>query len=237
MTKSPQPFVSLTQIPNFSPEMAEVVGVDSHLPALPPERIHPEALKAHFADPPPWSTPIYEPPFNSRPPAPASVLLGIVMRAQPTVLLTQRTAHLSNHSGQVAFPGGRQDPQDQDTVATALREAQEEVGLHPRHVSVLGQLPLYVTGTGFKVTPVVALIDPDMSLQANPGEVAEVFEVPLLYLMNPAHHRRHAVVWDGVHREWFSMPYQDGPVNRMIWGATAGILRNFYQFLQASNRA
>lgn len=234
MTSSTTPFVSLTQIPNFSPEMAEVLGVDSHLPALSPERIHPAALRAHFADPPPWATPIHEPPFSSRPPAPASVLLGIVMREQPTVLLTQRTAHLSTHSGQIAFPGGRQDEQDADAVATALREAEEEVGLHPAHVSVLGQLPLYVTGTGFKVTPVVALIHPEMRLQANPHEVAEVFEVPLLYLMNPAHHRRHAVVWDGVRREWFSMPYQDGPTQRMIWGATAGILRNFYQFLQAS---
>lgn len=235
MTKPSTPFVSLTQIPNFSPEMAEVVGVDSHLPALPLERIHPQALRAHFADPPPWPNPIHEPPFNSRPPAPASVLLGIVMRDQPTVLLTQRTAHLSNHSGQIAFPGGRQDPQDADAVATALREAEEEVGLHHSHVSVLGQLPLYVTGTGFKVTPVVALVHPDMQLQANPGEVAEVFEVPLIYLMNPAHHKRHAVVWDGVHREWYSMPYQDGELQRMIWGATAGILRNFYQFLQAAN--
>lgn len=235
MTQTTPTFVSLTQIPHFSPEMAEVVGVDSHLPALPGERIQPEALRAHFADPPPWSTPIHEPPFNNRPPAPASVLLGIVMREQPTVLLTQRTAHLSNHSGQVAFPGGRQDAQDADEVATALREAQEEVGLHPRHVSVLGQLPLYVTGTGFQITPVVALIQPDMRVQANPAEVADVFEVPLLYLMNPGNHRRHAMVWDGVRREWFSMPYQDGPHQRMIWGATAGILRNFYQFLQAKD--
>jgi 8-oxo-dGTP pyrophosphatase MutT (NUDIX family) len=150
------------------------------------------------------------------------------------VLLTQRTAHLSNHSGQIAFPGGRQDEQDADAVAAALREAAEEVGLHQHHVSVLGTLPLYVTGTGFKVTPVVALIDPAMQLQANPDEVAEVFEVPLLFLMNPAHHRRHAVVWEGVRREWFSMPYQEGATQRMIWGATAGILRNFYQFLQAA---
>ena len=234
MTKPSTPFVSLTQIPNFSAEMAEVVGVDSHLPALLPERLAPQALRAHFADPPPWPTPTHEPPFSSRPPAPASVLLGIVMRQQPTVLLTQRTAHLSNHSGQIAFPGGRQDDQDADAVAAALREAEEEVGLLTRHVSVLGQLPLYVTGTGFKVTPVVALIDSEMQLKANPDEVAEVFEVPLLFLMNPAHHRRHAVVWEGVRREWFSMPYQEGATQRMIWGATAGILRNFYQVLQAA---
>ena len=234
MTKSSPQVVSLTQIPNFSPEMAEVVGVDAHLPALPPERFAPQALRAHFADPPPWSNPIHEPPFTNRAPVAASVLLGIVMRDQPTVLLTQRTAHLSNHSGQIAFPGGRQDEQDSDPVATALREAEEEVGLNRQHVSVLGQLPLYVTGTGFKVTPVVALVHPEMQLQANPGEVAEVFEVPLMHVMNPANHRRHAMAWQGVRREWFSMPYQDGPTQRMIWGVTAGILRNLYQFLQAA---
>jgi 8-oxo-dGTP pyrophosphatase MutT (NUDIX family) len=227
------PFVSLTQIPQFSPEAAEVLGVDDHLPSIALERLHAPALQSYFADPPVWTTPIHEPPMTQRVPAPASVLLGIVMRHQPMVLLTLRTAHLSNHSGQIAFPGGRQDAQDADETAAALREAQEEVGLHPQFVQVLGCLPLYVTGTGFKVTPVVALIDPAMRLQANPHEVAEVFEVPLLHLMNPANHRRHAVEWQGVRREWFSMPYQDEQTTRMIWGVTAGILRNFYQFLQA----
>lgn len=219
--------------PKFNPESAELLGTDGHLPALPLARLHPKALRAHFADPPPWTQPIYEPPFSSRPPAPASVLLGIVMRDEPTVLLTLRTAHLSSHSGQIAFPGGRQDAQDADEVAAALREAEEEVGLHPSHVSVLGRLPLYITGTGFKVTPVVALISPDMRLQANPHEVADVFEVPLLHLMNPANHQRHALQWQGVQREWYAMPYDSPEARRVIWGATAGILRNFYEFLQA----
>ncbi len=229
------PFVSLTHIPNFSPELAEVLGVDDHLPSIPLERLHGKALQAYFADPPDWATPTLEPPMTQRVPAAASVLLGIVMRAEPMVLLTQRTTHLSNHSGQIAFPGGRQDPQDADEVAAALREAQEEVGLNPQLVQVLGCLPLYVTGTGFKVTPVVGLVDPAMHLQANPQEVADVFEVPLLHVMNPANHHRHAVEWQGVRREWFSMPYQDRQTTRMIWGITAGILRNLYQFLQAKS--
>jgi 8-oxo-dGTP pyrophosphatase MutT (NUDIX family) len=123
----------------------------------------------------------HEPLWNDAPPKPASVLLGLVMRAQPSVLLTLRTAHLSSHSGQVALPGGRQDAQDANEIATALREAQEEVGLHPDFVSVLGCLPVYVTGTGYRVTPVVALLNPAMQLAANPQEVADVFEVPLAH--------------------------------------------------------
>ena len=160
------------------------------------------------------------------------MLLGIVTRPEPTVLLTVRTAHLTSHSGQVALPGGRQDEQDADPIATALREAQEEVGLHPQFVSVLGCLPLYITGTGYKVTPVVGLIDPAMALTANSQEVADVFEVPLAFLMNPANHLRHAVEWNGVRREWLSMPYDKEKQQRLIWGATAGILKHLYQFLQ-----
>lgn len=169
----------------------------------------------------------------SREPAPASVLVGIVTRDEPTVLLTQRTAHLSSHSGQIAFPGGRQDATDVNEVAAALREAEEEVGLHHRHISVLGCLPQYVTGTGFKVTPVVALLSPDMQLSANPHEVAEVFEVPLTHLMNPSNHQRRSMLWQGQQRQWYAMPYETPTTRRVIWGVTAGILRNFYEFLQA----
>ena len=223
----------MSQPPKFNPESAQLLGTDGHLPALPLSRLQPDALRAYFANPPAWTQPIYEPPFSSRPPAPASVLLGIVMRAEPTVLLTLRTAHLSSHAGQIAFPGGRQDEVDADEVAAALREAQEEVGLHPSHVTVLGCLPMYVTGTGFKVTPGVALLSPEMRLQANPHEVADVFEVPLLHLMNPANHQRHGLQWQGVQREWYAMPCESPEARRVIWGATAGILRNFYEFLQA----
>jgi 8-oxo-dGTP pyrophosphatase MutT (NUDIX family) len=114
-----------------------------------------------------------------------------------------------------------------------MREAQEEIGLYPSTVEVLGQLPEYITGSVFHVTPVVALVRPELTLLPNPNEVADVFEVPLAFLMNPANHRHHQVQWQGVQREWLSMPYQDGLTERFIWGATAGMLRNFYRFLSA----
>ena len=167
----------------------------------------------------------------------ASVLVPIVMREHPTVLLTERTKHLSTHSGQIAFPGGKADEGDADASATALREAQEEVGLDPAFVQVLGVMPHYVTGSAFIITPVVALVQPGFMLIPNAHEVADVFEVPLEFLMNPAHHQRHAFEWEGVRREWFSMPYQDHSTGqtkqRFIWGATAGMLRNFYRLLSA----
>ncbi len=218
----------------IEPQQVPVDRVDHHLPAVPLSDLQPQALRASFASSRPWAPELHaEKPFLDRPVLPAAVLLPIVMRVQPTVLLTVRTLHLSTHSGQIALPGGRTDPTDAHATATALREAQEEVGLDARHIDVLGQLPVYVTGSMFHVTPVVALVAPDFSLKINPFEVAEVFEVPLHFLMNPAHHRHHTVVWQGVQREWLSMPYQDGKTERFIWGATAGMLRNFYRFLQA----
>ena len=163
----------------------------------------------------------------------ASVLVPIVMREHPTVLLTERTMHLSTHSGQIAFPGGKVDEDDADATATALREAHEEVGLDSAFVQVLGVLPNYVTGSAFIVTPVVALVQTGFTLTPNAHEVADVFEVPLEFLMNPAHHQRHTFDWEGIRREWFSMPYQDQMKQRFIWGATAGMLRNFYRLLSA----
>jgi 8-oxo-dGTP pyrophosphatase MutT (NUDIX family) len=204
------------------------------MPAVDESRLTAQALRQRFARPPEWQPEVVrERRFSGREPALAAVLVGIVMRSQPTVLLTRRTAHLSTHSGQVAFPGGKVDDTDADVAATALREAQEEVGLDPGHVEVLGSLSEYVTGTAFIVTPVVALISPDHVITPNPDEVDQVFEVPLPFLMNPAHHRRHALEVDGLRREWFSMPYQDNGIERFIWGATAGMLRNFYRFLSA----
>ena len=116
-------------------------------------------------------------------------------------------------------------------AATALREAQEEIGLHPDHVEVIGTLPIYTTGSAYIVTPVVALVQPDAPLVPNADEVADVFEVPLAFLMDPANHRHHAVDWQGATRQWLSMPYRDANRERFIWGATAGMLRNFYRFL------
>lgn len=179
--------------------------------------------------------------FSGRTPALAAVLLPLVMRDELTLLLTERSTNLSTHSGQIAFPGGRTDDTDQDAVDTALREAHEEIALPRHHVEVLGTLPTYVTGSAFIITPVVALVRPGFQLHPNPGEVADVFEVPLRFLMNPAHHRRHETEFNGVLRQWLSMPYSD-PMSqtagseiteRYIWGATAGMLRNFYRFLSA----
>lgn len=233
---SARAFPSLTSLPNFDPRRSPVIGIDRHLPPVPREQLSPSALQRRFHEPPDWEPEIArERRFANRKPTDASVLIPIVMRGPmqnaPCVLLTQRTAHLSNHSGQIAFPGGKADATDADARATALREAREEVGLAARYVDVIGTLPVYVTGTAFIVTPVVALVQPDYKLQINPYEVEEAFEVPLDFLMNPANHHRHAVEWEGQRREWFSMPYRNGDEDRFIWGATAGMLRNLYRFL------
>ena len=224
----------LSKLPNFDPREVPVVGVDAHLPPVGAWALQPDALRARFLAPPPWTPEVLtERRFANREPAHAAVLVPIVMRERPMLLLTERTTHLSTHSGQVAFPGGRRDDTDIDDAHTALREAQEEIGLEPSLVEIVGQLPTYTTGSQFIVTPVVGLVDPGHRLTLNAFEVADAFEVPLEFLMNPAHHRRHAIEVGGVRREWFSMPYRDGEVERFVWGATAGMLRNFYRFLAA----
>ena len=196
-------------------------------------------MRRRFGSPPAWQPEIVgEGVFTDRAPADASVLIALVLREPITVLLTQRTDHLSDHPSQISFPGGRAEPFDTDAVATALREANEEIGLDATEVEVLGRLPIYTTGTGFIVTPVVGLVRPGAELRADPHEVAEVFEVPLAWLMNPANHQRHAVEIAGRHREFLSIPWQgvdaNGEARRyFIWGATAAMLRNLYAFLIA----
>lgn len=224
----------LSKLPNFDARSMPVLGIDNHLPAVGHGALTPQALRQRFAQPPAWEPEIWsERKFADRPVAHASVLVPVVMREHPTVLLTERTTHLSTHSGQIAFPGGKRDASDRDAAHTALREAQEEIGLEDRWVEVIGQMPIYRTGTQFLVTPVVALVDPGHQLALNPDEVADAFEVPLAFLMNPAHHRRHALEWQGTQRQWFSMPYMDGRNERFVWGATAAMLRNLYRFLAA----
>lgn len=233
---SPTPLLS--SLPHFDPRQIPVERVDSHLPAVPLALLQPAALRQRFASPPVWEPELVaEKKFMNRAPMHAAVLVPIVMHEQPTVLLTQRTLHLSTHSGQIAFPGGKADAEDANACATALRETQEEVGLAPAWVQILGLMPHYVTGSNFIITPVVALVQPGFTLAPNADEVADVFEVPLAFLMNPAHHQHHSFEWEGARRDWISMPYQEpgngGLTQRFIWGATAGMLRNFYRLLSA----
>ena len=213
-----------------------VVGIDGHLPRIASAQLNPESLRLRFRDPPSWQPEVREEPkYAERASMHAAVLVPLVMRDEPTVLLTERTAHLSTHSGQIAFPGGKSDEDDADAAATALREAEEEVGLAHNFVHVLGTLPVYVTGSSFIITPVVALVQPGFAINPNANEVADVFEVPLSFLMDPANHQRHQIDLNGMLREWFYMPYNEPgrDQSRFIWGATAGMLRNLYRFLAA----
>jgi 8-oxo-dGTP pyrophosphatase MutT (NUDIX family) len=224
---------------SFDPQALPIIGIDDHLPAIAGSELLLEALRRRFAARPEWSPEIKtEHRFTERTPAHASVLVGLVPRDEITVLLTQRTDHLTDHPGQISFPGGRAEDFDADAVATALREAHEEIGLETRFVDVLGELPTYTTGTGFIVTPVIGFVDPTFTYNPDPFEVAEVFEVPLSFLMNPANHRRHAIEVNGVRREFLSIPWdgidaQGAPRHYFIWGATAAMLRNLYRFLVA----
>lgn len=154
---------------------------------------------------------------------PAAVLVPIVFRDDGhTVLLTQRAAHLRDHPGQISFPGGRVEDHDSSPLHTALRESEEEIGLTRDRVQLLGYLPEYCTGTGFRVTPVVARVVQPVELRTDPFEVAEVFEVPLAFLLDPANHRRHALHYRGALRQFYAMPYGD----YFIWGATAGMIKS-----------
>ena len=223
----------------FDPQQLPVIGIDDHLPPVRADALTVAALRQRFLMPPQWQPEIVvERRFNEREPAHASVLIPLVLRDELGVVLTQRTDHLNDHPGQISFPGGRAEATDADAVATALREAHEEIGLEADYVDVLGVLPTYTTGTGFIVTPVVALVRPGYTLRVDPFEVAEVFEVPLGFLMNPGHHRRHEIEFAGARREFLSMPFQGTdeagrPRRYFIWGATAAMLRNLYRFLAA----
>jgi 8-oxo-dGTP pyrophosphatase MutT (NUDIX family) len=158
---------------------------------------------------------------------PAAVLVPVVAHAELTVLFTLRTSHLKAHSGQVSFPGGRAEPHDPTPEFTALREAQEEIGLPPERVEVLARLPDYVTRTAFRVTPVVGLLTPPLELRPDPREVEEVFEVPLAFLLDPRNHHRRTREIQGRTTAFYEMTYQE----RTIWGATAGMLLNLYRLL------
>jgi 8-oxo-dGTP pyrophosphatase MutT (NUDIX family) len=162
---------------------------------------------------------------REQPVRPAAVLIPVVDHPEPTVLLTQRSAHLNDHAGQIAFPGGKIDPIDGTPVDAALREAEEEVGLSREFVEPMGYLDLYGTGFGFRILPTVARVRPGFHLTINHSEVDDAFEVPLSFLMNPANHQVHSKEFRGMERFYYAMPFAE----RYIWGATAGILRVLYE--------
>jgi len=172
-------------------------------------------------------------PGSEAPPTkltPAAVLVPLVMReVELTVLLTQRTPHLQAHAGQVAFPGGRIEASDRDPVHAALRETEEEVGLTADHVCVIGRLDTYITGTGYEITPVVGLVHAPYPVRPDPHEVADVFEVPLAFVLDARNHERHSREFKGRIRSFFVLPYP----GRYIWGATAGMLVNLAEVLSA----
>ncbi len=160
------------------------------------------------------------------PPRDAAVLIGLVdSRDGPNVILTQRTGHLNSHAGQIALPGGKIDPQDEGPVAAALREAEEEIGLQPKRVELLGSLAPYLTGSGYRVVPVVGAVTEATAFRPNPEEVDDIFEVPLAFLMDPANHQKLSRNWEGRRRYFYAMPFGE----RYIWGVTAGIIHSFYE--------
>jgi len=165
---------------------------------------------------------------SQQPLKPAAVLLLVVNHpGAPAVLFTQRTAHLSDHAGQISFPGGRCDEADCTPERTALREAEEEVGITAERVQLLGRLPEYRTSTGFSVTPVVGWAEPPLEYRPDPHEVADVFEVPLAFLLDVRNHRYESAFFKGRMRHYWAMPYGE----RFIWGATAGMLVTFHRLM------
>ncbi len=166
--------------------------------------------------------------ISKTPLKPAAVLLLVVNHpADPTVVFTQRTAHLADHAGQISFPGGRVEESDATPEHTALREAEEEIGIARDKVELLGRLPEYHTGTGYRVTPIVGWAEPPLTYRPDPHEVADVFEVPLAFLLDAGNHRYESAFYRGRMRKYWAMPYGE----RFIWGATAGMLVTFHRIL------
>ncbi len=223
------------KVPAFDPQAIPVAGMAGEA-AVAAERLQADWLRTRFAAPPDWQAE-YGDEHRMRMAhpdlTPAAVLVPLVLRDNAlSVLLTQRSPHLSDHAGQVSFPGGRADAGDQDRIDTALREAEEEVGLARSQIEVLGLLPEYCTISNYRVTPVVALVHPPLALRAQASEVTRMFEVPLAFLMDGSNHQRRElplVAEGGQRRYFYAMPWQD----YFIWGATAAMLRNLFHFLRA----
>ena len=167
---------------------------------------------------------------KEQPVRPAAVLIAVVDHPEPSVLLTQRSAHLNDHAGQISFPGGKIDATDASPLDAALREAFEEVGLQREFIEPIGYLDLYATGFGFRILPTVARVKPGFTLRISEAEVDDAFEVPLAFLMNPSNHQVHSKEFRGMARSYYAMPFAE----RYIWGATAGILRVLYERIYLS---
>lgn len=226
--------------PGFDIAAAPIVGTGRSDPPVPVARLRPAGLARQLAaragQAPEWpGDPV--PPQAGDALRPAAVLIGLIGPDEALrVLLTQRSPQLRAHAGQISFPGGRCDPQDASAWATALREAGEEVGLPPEAATPLAELPAYITLTGYRVTPLVARLQaPAAGWRAQAGEVADIFEVPLAHLMDPAQHQRRRLSHAGQAREVLALPWSDpdrpGQPPRLIWGATAAMLRNLYRRL------
>jgi 8-oxo-dGTP pyrophosphatase MutT (NUDIX family) len=221
--------------PSFESDPARGIALD-------PSRLTAEAVRRRFQTAGPWTAALKADeragPVASGAAVPAAVLIALLHRQDGldgnglNVLLTHRALHLPTHAGQVSFPGGRIDDGDRGPVDAALREAEEEIGLPAGRIEVLGTLPTYLTITHFEVTPVVGLVAAPVALQLARDEVQDAFEVPLSFLMDPANHQRRMVQTAEPPRFVYAMPFQDGARERFIWGVTAAILRNFYDFLR-----
>jgi len=244
MTKTPNPedyAINVAAPPGFDAQAVPIHEVRAHDQRVASELLLPSGLRARFQSPPQWQPEITDENRHviasdiiaKRQAAgkvtKAAVLIPLVLKEDGlSVLLTQRTNHLRDHAGQISFPGGRMDPEDRSPNDTALRESKEEIGLDPERVEIIGHLPQYLTVSGYSVTPVVGLVQAQAEYVLDEFEVADVFEVPLSFLLDPANHQVRLWQSEQGGRRFYSMPYE----NRFIWGATAGMLRNLYHLLK-----